>query len=257
MHRIFLLVFALICVLSLSAYGGDAANNETFDSNPNISDTLSYDTDGVEEIVSSVAVDVGEFIDYMYDNIENLPQNSYTLNITGLPTSVSFEMKGEAKPLSITAYGRTVELNESVYFYGNNDYDLFAYGDIIILTWDYYDVGYTYVIGKGFDAYMEPGVNDSAILTLRENGDLGYVRVNNRGGDIIQMGGLSVATGYDTFFSSAGLAKIENGEIVLEEPDEYFTVSDKYDLDAEFANQYSEFYSSIEEVFEDNKKHYN
>ena len=39
----------------------------------------------------------------------------------------------------------------------------------------------------------------------------------------------------------------------LEDVDEYYTISDKYNLDQEFENMYSRYHASIQEVFDSGK----
>ncbi|MBQ9133528.1 MAG: M56 family metallopeptidase, partial [Clostridia bacterium] len=185
-----------------------------------------------------------------------LPDHPYILHVTGLPTEVSFTMESYDVPATLHAYWHTVAMADEVVLCGNSDVRLFAYEGCVIFTWDYYGIGYTYVIGEDFVDTMMPGINDSALLALNDDGELIYVRVNNHMPLMRQVCGLAAATGYDTFFESSGPAYIQDGKIVLGEATEYYTVSDKYDMDGDFRRVFAGSHASIEEVFAENRKRY-
>ncbi len=208
--------------------------------------------------ICEINIEAENFIDKLslLGDYEAFPENAYRLNITGFDTDVYFDMESYSHPASLTAYGKTVELFDRAALYGNCGYNIFEYNGNIIFTWEYYDVGYNYVIGEDFTDFIGPNANDGLCLRINDEGKLIYRRVNICMASITQTGGLSSATGYDTFYSSSGYADITDGKIVLYEPFEYYTISDKYDLDEEFETIYSKYYSTIEEVFEKNKELY-
>ncbi len=208
--------------------------------------------------ICKINIEAEYFIDKLslLGDYDAFPENAYRLNITGFDTEVYFDMESYSHPASLTAYGKTVELYNMVSLYGNCGYDIFEYNGNIIFTWEYYDVGYNYVIGEDLTDFIGPNTNDGLCLRINDEGKLIYRRVNIRMADITQTGGLSSAVGYDAFYASGGYADITDGEIVLHEPFEYYTISDKYDLDEEFETMYSKYYSTIEEVFEKNKELY-
>lgn len=208
--------------------------------------------------ICEVNIEAENFIDKLtlLGDYYAFPENAYRLNITGFDTEVYFDLGQFSSPTALTAYGKTVELFDIVSLYGNCGYNIFEYNGNIIFTWEYYDVGYNYVIGEDFTEFIGPNTNDGLCLRINDEGKLIYRRVNIRMADITQTGGLSSATGYEAFYSSSGYADITDGKIVLHEPFEYYTISDKYDLDEEFETRYSKYYSTIDEVFEKNKELY-
>ena len=208
--------------------------------------------------ICEINIESEYFIDKLslLGDYEAFPENAYRLNITGFDTEVYFDLEQFSSPTALTAYGKTVELFVGASLYGNCGFNIFEYNGAVIFTWDYYGVGYNYVIGEDFTACIEPSTYDGVLLELNEDGKLMYGRVNICMANIQQMGGLSSAVDYDTFYSSKGYADIINGKIVLNDPFEYYTISDKYDLDKEFETSYKEYFSTIEDVFEKNKELY-
>lgn len=181
------------------------------------------------------------------------PTVPYTIQISGFDTPVVFEMNGYANPASITAYDRTVAITENAQLYGNCTFDLFEADGAIIFSFGYYNIGHTYILTKDSTQTIAPGTDNSIHLYPDDAGNLRYQRINNRIADIIQTGGLSAATGYDDLLYCYGDASIVDGELVLQDVDEYYTISDKYDLDQEFENMYSRYHASIQEVFDSHK----
>ncbi|MBQ8208736.1 MAG: hypothetical protein IJZ89_08395 [Clostridia bacterium] len=208
--------------------------------------------------ICEINIESEYFIDKLslLGDYEAFPENAYRLNITGFDTEVYFALEQFSSPTALTAYGKTVELFVGASLYGNCGFNIFEYNGAVIFTWDYYGVGYNYVIGEDFTACIEPSANDGLVLMLNDEGKLIYERVNICMASIQQTGGLSSAIDYDTFYSSKGMAEITDGKIVLNDPFEYYTISDKYDLDEEFETSYKEYYPSIEAVFEKNKELY-
>jgi len=183
------------------------------------------------------------------------PPFAYTISVTGFDkTSVTLDMDAYSHPVSITAYDQTVPITDDrITLYGNCAVNLFEADGAIIFSWDYYGIGYTYILGEGFTEVIELGTDHTVKLYVDENGDLRYQRTNNQIADIVQTGGLSAATGYDDLLYCYGDASIDNGKLILSDADEYYSIGDKYDLDLEFENMYSRYYDSIQDVFEQNK----
>ena len=193
-----------------------------------------------------------EWIRWLYDtgNADAFPSSPYTITITGFETPVVFEMDGYAKPASITAYDQTLPITEDAWLYGNYTFNLFEAEGAVVFSFGYYNIGHTYILTKDSTQIISPGTDNSIHLYPDDAGNLRYQRINNRIADIIQTGGLSAATSYDDLLYCYGDASIVDGKLVLEDVDEYYNISDKYDLDQEFENMYSRYHASIQEVFD-------
>lgn len=214
------------------------------------------DSVAIEPDILEIDVDSSSFQDTIQSMGDNnaLPSNSYALNVYDLSAEVCLQMSEYDIPESITAYGQTLEIHETVYLYGNCHANLFEIDGVIVFTWDYYNIGCVYILGDGFSEVLEPGNTASVMLYLDNNGALKYRRTNNHIADIIQGGGLTVATGYDDFLYSIGSASITDGTLVLDSAKESCTIGDRYDLDKEFVELgYSRDYPSIEAVFARNQ----
>jgi len=194
-----------------------------------------------------------EMINGYYGDSSSPINYPHIIKLNGLSTEVEFNVREYDLLSSISAYGQTVEVNEKVNLYGNHNVDIFEADGAIIFTWSYYNIGYTYILGDGFTKVIEPVGSTPMKLYTDETGNLRYMRTNNQYADIVQTGGLSAATGYDDFLYCSGNASIEDGKLVLDDADEYYTIGDKYDLDLEFNNMYSRYYDSIQSVFEEHK----
>ena len=190
---------------------------------------------------------------YNTGDADAFPSVPYTIVVFGFDTSVVLEMEGYAKPASITAYDQTLPITEDAWLYGNYTFDLFAAEDAVVFSFGYYNIGQTYILTKDSTQTIAPGTDNSIHLYPDDAGNLRYQRINNRIADIIQTGGLSAATGYNDLLYCYGDASIVDGKLVLEDVDEYYTISDKYDLDQEFENMYSRYHASIQEVFDSHK----
>ncbi len=175
---------------------------------------------------------------------------NYDIHITGMSTPVTLTMQMDLVQ-SIAAYGQEVVLKSPVDIYGNCDFGLFeADGAVIIEGGGSYSVyNDIYVISPGKHIMIEPGDTESYYLIRGDDGKLRYRLTTNHYADIIQTGALSVATGYDYFLYAVGDAAIVNGEVVFSEPDESYTVSDKYDLEKEFEDIWADSYDSLDELF--------
>ncbi|MBQ9717846.1 MAG: hypothetical protein IJV76_07615, partial [Clostridia bacterium] len=198
---------------------------------------------------------MGELSRWLYNtgDADAFPSVPYTIVVFGFDTSVVLEMEGYAKPASITAYDQTLPITEDAWLYGNYTFDLFEADGAIIFSFGYYNIGHTYILTKDSTQIIAPGTDNSIHLYPDDAGNLRYQRINNRIADILQTGGLSAATGYDDLLYCYGDASIVDGKLVLEDADEYYTISDKYDLDQEFENMYSRYHASIQEVFDSHK----
>lgn len=181
---------------------------------------------------------------------ENYPSENYDIHITGMSTLVTLTMQMDLVQ-SIAAYGQEVRLKSPVDIYGNCNFELFeADGAVIIEGGGSYSVyNDIYVISPGKYTMIEPGDTESYYLIRGDDGKLRYQLTTNHYADIIQTGALSVATGYDYFLYAVGDAAIVNGEVVFSGPDESYTVSDKYDLEREFEEKWTDCYDSLDELF--------
>ena len=126
--------------------------------------------------VTSAAADISEFLHVLEKMGESdaFPPYSYSFSISGLSDDVCFQMREYDCPESLTAFGQTVVMDERVHLYGNCSVDLFEYGGAVIFTWDYYDIGYTYILGRDFTEVIEPGDTATVKLYLDKNGELCY-----------------------------------------------------------------------------------
>lgn len=185
---------------------------------------------------------------------ENYPSENYDIHITGMSTPVTLTMQMDLVQ-SIAAYGQEVRLKSPVDIYGNCNFGLFeADGAVIIEGGGSYSVyNDIYVISPGKHTMIEPGDTESYYLIRGDDGKLRYQLTTNHYADIIQTGALSVATGYDYFLYAVGDAAIVNGEVVFSGPDESYTVSDKYDLEREFEEKWTDCYDSLDELFTANR----
>ena len=102
--------------------------------------------------ICEINIEAENFIDKLslLGDYEAFPENAYRLNITGFDTEVYFDIGQFSSPTALTAHGKTVELFDRAALYGNCGYNIFEYNGNIIFTWEYYDVGYNYVIGEDF-----------------------------------------------------------------------------------------------------------
>ncbi len=204
--------------------------------------------------VTDITIDKKDFFE-LYNNYSSLPFHPFTIRVVGFSTPVSIGMNYQSNMNSITAFGRTLYVNESVHFAPTFNTDLFEHSGSIVFSWYNYGVGYTYILGRDTAEELEIGQRTSIMLYFDDSGALRYRRTNNAMPSIVHSGALSVACGYDDLLYEAGPAHLKDGVLTLGEIDEAYTVSDKYNLGREFLNLgYDKEYSSIDEVFEENKK---
>ena len=198
----------------------------------------------LEEIVTQEKVEYGE---------------QYTVNVNGLSTPVKLVMQGDSELVSIIAYGYTVETgSEGIYLYGNINTKLYQYGDAVILSRDYYDVGNTWILTPDGCISVYPENGTSVTLDVDENGELRYTRLAEKfNADVQQVytAPIYLATSRDDFYREEGIAAIQNGQLVLY-PEKTYTISDCFDLDEifEYANENGEYteYDSVDELLEAN-----
>lgn len=179
---------------------------------------------------------------------ELFPAEKYTINVTGMSVPVKLYMQLDSVA-AIEAHGQYVEIKELFDIYGNCSFELFESGGAVIIEGGYYEIGDVYILSPERCSEMHPGTGSSYWLLPSDNGSLKYLHKHNGIANIIQAGALNAAVAYDEFLFAAGDASIRNGELFFAEPTESYTMSDRYDLDKEFRDLWSDEYSSIEEIF--------
>lgn len=179
---------------------------------------------------------------------ELFPAEKYTINVTGMSVPVKLYMQLDSVA-AIEAHGQYVETKELFDIYGNCSFKLFESGGAVIIEGGYYEIGDVYILSPERCSEMHPGTGSSYWLHLDDNGSLKYLHKHNSIATIIQAGALNAAVAYDEFLFASGDASIKNGELFFSEPTETYTMSDRYDLDKEFRDLWSDEYSSIEEIF--------
>lgn len=204
----------------------------------------------------ALAVSIEKLSDMMErsETNESFPAEKYTIHVLGMQTPVTLTMLADLVS-AVSAYDRNIELTSPVDIYGNCDFELFCAEGAVIIEGggNYFVQSDIYVISPGKHTMIAPVDTESYFLTQDDDGKLRYRLTTNHYADIIQTGALSVATGYDYFLYADGGAAIFNGEVVFSEPDESFTVSDKYDLEREFEEMWADRYNSLEELFTANR----
>ncbi len=188
------------------------------------------------------------------ESSEDFPAENYYIRVTGASTPITLTMQMDLVKF-IAAYGQEVVLKSPVDTYGNCDFGLFEADGAVIIEGggSYFVYNDIYIVSPKKHTMIAPGDTESYYLTRGDDGKLRYRLTNNHNAEIIQTGALSVATGYDYFLYAVGDAAIVNGEVVFSEPDESYTVSDKYDLEKEFEDIWADSYDSIDELFTANR----
>lgn len=182
---------------------------------------------------------------------ELFPADRYSISVTEMSTPVTLYMQQDCVT-AIEAYGHYVELTEMRDIYGNCSFDLFEADGAVVLEGGFYEIGDVYILSPEKCTELHPGTDSSYWLYSDDSGSLKYLQKHNDIALITQTGALSCAVAYDEFFYASGDAQIQKGELFLADPTESYTISDKYDLDKEFRELYSNEYSTIEEKFEAN-----
>lgn len=234
-------------------------------SNELIDTTAAYDTEvsinttvAEEESTGYFDIPVTELHSRLerYEVADRLPEEPYTINVTGLSVPVTLYMRLDCVT-AIEAYGHRVTLEKPRDIYGNCNFDLFEYGGAIIIEGGYYNIGEVHILSAEGTSTVQHKDNASYYLHVNDKGELYYQLLHNGIANITQTGGLTVATSYDEFLSAEGYASIDGCNVVFAEPYESYTMSDKYDLDKEFKVNYKQDYASIEEKFAENAERYN
>ncbi len=206
-----------------------------------------------DDIVLTVPIDgLQSKMEHLLEN-ESYPEGDYTIAVTGMTVPVSLTMN-LGNVTSAEIHGHKIWLQTPLAIYGNCYFDLFEADGSVILEGGYYGIGDIYVFSPGGVCESHMGEEASYYLELEENGELTYTLLHNEVASTSQTGGLSTATGYDDFYSAEGRAHIENGTLIFEKPEKTLTMSERFDLDKEFKDIYSQYFNSIDEVFEINKE---
>ena len=215
--------------------------------------TWKYHSKKMYDLKPSLTIPCDELLATMeqIENDETYPDEIYTINVTELSVPVKLYMRMDSVA-AVEAHGQYIELREPRDIYGNCNFELFEAEGAIILEGGYYRIGDIYILLPEKTSEIHPGEDASYFLSI-EDGRLRYHYTHNSIADITQTGALSVAVSYDEFLYSTGDALIVNSEVVFYEPDESYVMSDKYDLDKEFAQNWSDSYGSIEEKFAANR----
>ncbi len=213
---------------------------------------------GASEAGSLFDIPVSELQSRMerYEFADRLPEEPYTINVTGLSVPVTLYMSLDCVT-AIEAYGHRVALEKPRDIYGNCNFDLFEYGGAIIIEGGYYGIGEVHILTADGTSTVQHKDNASYYLHINDSGELYYKLLHNGIAGISQTGGLTVATSYDEFLSAEGYASIDGCNVVFNEAYESYVISDKYDLDKEFELNYKQDYASIEEKFAENVERYN
>lgn len=190
-----------------------------------------------------------------YEFADRLPEEPYTINVTGLSVPVTLFMNLDCVT-AVEVQGQRVTLDTPRDIYGNCNFDLFEYGGAIIIEGGYYGIGEVHILTAYGTSTVQHKDNASYYLHINDSGELYYKLLHNGIAGISQTGGVTVATSYDEFLSAEGYASIDGCNVVFDEPYESYVISDKYDLDKEFELNYKQDYGSIEEKFAENAEKY-
>lgn len=182
----------------------------------------------------------------------------YTILLKGLHTPVTVQMDG-MDVVSVRAFGQTAELGTA----GGVFQDCCPVGiastkDAVVVnvTWDY--DGITLILTKDGCHELHPEGSVSTQVFVGEDGSLRYYRYCGEYLTTFEQydyAPLDLCTSREHFLSESGKAEIVNNQIVLT-PEETLTVSDKYDLDALFAQAKAsglyEGYQTVDELLDAN-----
>lgn len=200
-------------------------------------------------------VNAPELQSVLYDMFEKgkLPDSPFTVDITGLSAPVTLGILPDGGPVltSITAYGKKLSVGERIVIYGNCSVKIYEAGGAVVFERLYYKYGDTYLIWDGGTYESHPGEENSVMFYKGEDGGLKYCRSANKFNAVRnQTTVLETAFGRGDFLEEFGSVKIAGGELILSEPEKTFTISDKYDLDAQFNDIYGGgIYASIDYLF--------
>lgn len=219
-------VFLLTCLAIMLGLVACVTPQE--DNNPEISYDLAYDLgnyDHFADIFDEKTVD------------QWTSMGRYTLLLKGLHTPVLLEMDG-MNVLSVNAYGQTVELGEGGFV--SQDCTPVSIQSakntvVVNLTWDY--DGETIILTNKQRYEFRRDGDISTQVFLKDDGTLRYTRYWGEYRTSFEQwdtAPLDLCTSRDHFLEESGRAEIVGGEVVLT-AENTATVSDKYDLDAMFA----------------------
>ncbi len=190
-------------------------------------------------------------------NAVEAPCKNYIVNVTGLSVPLTAEFHDKTVLAKINTYGHTLDINKHTHYTMN----LYEFGDAILFAQTDYHVGDTYVItSHGIDE-LHKGDDFSLSLHVDEN-QLRYTNTCNKYRYAVQeiTAGLSAAAGWDDIYFEEGNAEIKDGKIVLSEPDITVLAKDIFnfqkiyeDLRKAAAYEGSEYYNTIDDLFESNK----
>lgn len=214
--------------------------------------TLSADM-SLAKLISELPRDIDKQTGFYYDERK-------VLTVYGLSVPVHIEFGEYYKTRSFAAYGK-IAYNTGTWGETNygSVYELSEYNGAVIISCDHYDM---YVNTAVFTP-EEVSVFDSesgVSTNIEINGDdLVYERVSvkfKRPVTQTATAPLDLAVSRDEFFKETGVARFENGKLILEEPDESFAIGEAYDLDALFEEYKLNYlgYESVDEVLERNSK---
>jgi len=214
--------------------------------------TLSADM-SLAKLISELPRDIDKQTGFYYDERK-------VLTVYGLSVPVHIEFGEYYKTRSFAAYGK-IAYNTGTWGDTNHGsvYELSEYNGAVIISCDHYDM---YVNTAVFTP-EEVSVFDSesgVSTNIEINGDdLVYERVSvkfKRPVTQTATAPLDLAVSRDEFFKETGVARFENGKLMLEEPDESFAIGEAYDLDALFEKYKLNYlgYESADEVLERNRK---
>ena len=206
-----------------------------------------------------------EYIGKLVNNGTTEQLGDYTIEASGLSSTVILEMEHDSLLKSISVFGHTITTNNLSYagrnLYGNIDVRLYEFENAIIFSRYYYDVGDTWIFTS--NGYEHIKVDNDTCITIiaDENENLRFKRSAvkfNAAVDQDYSAPLTLATSRDDFFYEEGTAAIENGRLVT--TIEYsYTISDKFDLDEIFeycrSNGYNEVegFTTVDEMLNANK----
>lgn len=216
--------------------------------------TVSEDTSLEKALFGLSKNDDGEYVWDFYNEEPKL------VRVNGLSEPLYLEFVSRWHIGSVMAYGHVVRTADRWRYSSPRDFSLLEYEGAVILAHSSNAKGTdTLVFTDAYvtEAYPEDGI--SLRLCLNDDGKLGYFRENARLASpetLAATAPLELALSRDDLFRESGMAHIEKGRLVLEEPFESLTVGEAYDLDALFEEYKLNYlgYESADEVLERNRK---
>lgn len=208
--------------------------------------------------------DMGEyawFSDFFAEQEESdwAEKGRYSLRVTGLCVPVTVEMDGSTV-LSVSAFGHTAEVELAWYQDAVNAEIQGTDAVIVVRDCEEWDSRSWVFTAKTCRAFL-PEQNVSTIVRVDEEGALRYIRATNDYNTSFNQwdtAPIDCCVSRDDFVYETGRVELVDGEPVLK-PEESYTVSELYDLDALFADakqngMYAQ-YSTVDEVLNANRQH--